>query len=222
MFRESGSGQDLSEVSGRILSKKQISQTARNTSSLVIDSIRDRASSEDLAVGWLYCDHESKNQQTVTDMIGAILRSLLTSRGQRDILDPESPKPRLQDLMRRLRNWIVLRRAFICIDALDECPPQNLPELLESLRDIVREFPRTRIFLTGRSHVKEVIQRHFAGAVEIPICPDTDDIRNYLLKRLVRDDKPRAMDSNLQADIEEIIMDKMSDRWVGAFSVPFY
>ena len=188
----------------------------------MIDSIRDRASAEDLAVGWLYCDHESKNEQTVTDMVGAILRSLLTSRGQRDIIDPESPKPRLKDLMRRLRNWVVLRQAFICIDALDECPLENLPKLLESLGDVVREFPRTRIFLTGRPHVKEVIQRQFSGAVEIPICPDTDDIRNYLRKRLVRDDKPRAMDSNLLADIEEIIMDKMSDRCAGAFGVPFY
>jgi len=212
LFRESGSGQDLSKVSGRILSKKQIPLTAGNTSSLVIDSIRDRASAEHLAVGWLYCDHESKNEQTVTDTIGAILRSLLASRGQRDILDPESSKPQLQDLMRRLRNWLVLHQAFICIDAVDECPPENLPELLKSLGDIVREFPKTRILLTGRPHIKEVIQRHFVGAVEIPIRPNTNDIRNYLAMRLEKDDKPEAMDSNLRADIGEVIMDKMSDR----------
>jgi len=179
----------------------------------VIDSIRDRASAEYLTVAWLYCDHEFKNEQTVTVMIGAILRSLLTSEGPEDIPLLESPKPGLQDLMRRLRTRIAaLRRAFICIDALDECPPGDLPLLLESLRDIVGEFPRTRIFLTGRPHVKEVIKRHFVGAVEIPICPNTNDISNYLGMRLERDGKPRAMDSNLRADIEKIIMEKMSDR----------
>jgi len=47
-----------------------------------------------------------------------------------------------------------LSPVFICIDGLDECLPKDLPVLLESLRAIVREPPITRIFLTGRPHVK--------------------------------------------------------------------
>ena len=123
----------------------------------------------------------------------------------------------LVDLMRMLRTAIAsLPQVFICIDALDECLSKHLPELLESLRGIVRESPKTRIFLTGRPHVKEAIQRYFPEAVVIPVRPSTDDIRNYLKMKLDRDDDPEAMDDDLRADIVEGILDKMSDMCVGA------
>jgi len=112
-----------------------------------------------------------------------------------------------------------LPQVFICIDALDECLPKHLPELLESLRDIVRESPKTRIFLTGRSHVREAIQRYFTKAVVIPISPNTDDIKNYLEMMLDRDDEPDAMDSDLRLDIVKIILDKMSDMYVEMFGI---
>ena len=85
-----------------------------------------------------------------------------------------------------------LPQVFICIDALDECLPKNVSEVLESLRDIVRESPTTRIFLTGRPHVGGDIYRYFPKAVAIPISPSQDDIRNYLKLRLDRD-WPRYM-----------------------------
>jgi len=118
----------------------------------------------------------------------------------------------LADLMRMLRTAIaLLPQIFICIDALDECLPKNLPEFLESLRDIVQESPTTRIFLTGRPHVGGAIQRYFTKAIVIPISPNTNDIRNYLKMKLDRDDEPEAMDSDLREDIVKVILGKMSD-----------
>jgi len=74
--------------------------------------------------------------------------------------------PRLADLVGMLRKALALiPRVFICIDALDECLPKCLPELLESLRDIVRESPTTKIFLTGRPHVWADIQRYFTKTI---------------------------------------------------------
>ena len=46
--------------------------------------------------------------------------------------------------------------------------PKGPPEFLHSLRDIVRESPTARIFLTGRLHIREYIQRYFTKAVMIP------------------------------------------------------
>jgi len=107
-----------------------------------------------------------------------------------------------------------LPQVFICIDALDEFLPKDLPELLESLRDIVRELPRIRIFLTGRPHVKETVQRYFTKTVVIPISPKMDDIRDYLEMMLESDCQSEAMDSNLRADIVRFIPEKMSDMCV--------
>ena len=121
-------------------------------------------------------------------------------------------RPRLADLMGMLKIAIAsLPQVFICLDALDECLPKYLPELLVSLRDIVRESSRTRIFLTGRSHVREDVLRYFIKAIVIPISPNSDDIRNYVEMRLDRDDEPEAMSNDLRADIVRVILRKISD-----------
>jgi len=112
-----------------------------------------------------------------------------------------------------------LRQVFICIDALDECLPKHLPELLKSLGDIVRESPTTRIFLTGRPHIREDIQRYLTKVVVIPISPNKGDIRNYLKMRLDGDADPEAMSDDLRADIVRVVLEKISDMYVEAFSV---
>ena len=195
--------------------------TARNTSSLVIDSLCDHAGDGDIAVAGLYCDFLSQQEQTITSIMGAILKQIV-GRGDvpKDVREAFKKGKKefggrgllLVNVMRMLRIVIAsLARVFICIDALDECLPKHLPELLGSLRDIVRESPSTRIFLTGRPHIKEAIQRYFTKAVVIPISPNTGDIRNYMEMRLDMDEEPEAMDNNLREDIVRTIQDKMSD-----------
>jgi len=71
---------------------------------------------------------------------------------------------------------VSLPRVFICLNALDECLPEHLPELLESLDDLIRECPKSRIFLTGRPHVREDVQKHFSKAVVVPISSNADDV----------------------------------------------
>ena len=123
--------------------------------------------------------------------------------------------PELPDLMRMLKITIAsLPQVFISLDALDEFLPKNLPELLGSLRDLVRESSKTRIFLTGRPHVTEDIRRYFAKAVVIPITPNGDDVKSYLEMRFERDTEPEAMNDSLRADIQRIILEKTSDMYV--------
>ena len=221
MLRESRSGQDISKVSGGILWKRRrIPLTARNTSSLVIDSLCDRAGEENIAVVGLYCDFLAQQEQTITNIMGAILKQLV-DRGEipddlRDAFQKAKKefgrRLRLTDLMGMLKIAIAsLPQVFICLDALDECLPKYLPELLESLRGIAQGSPRTRIFLTGRPHVREDVLRYFTKAVVIPISPNSDDIRNYVEMRLNRDDEPEAMSNDLREDIVRVILEKISD-----------
>jgi len=221
LLRESGGGQNISKVSCGIPWKRWIPLTAGNTSSLVIDSLCDRAGEESIAVAGLYCDFLSHQEQTTTNIMGAILKQLVGRGGVPDYLREAFQKgqkefggrgPRLGDLMGMLKTAIAsLPQVFICVDALDECQPKYLPELLESLRDVIRECPRTRIFLTGRPHIKEDIQRCFSEVVVIPISPNADDIRNYVEMRLNRDAEPEAMNQGLRADIVKAILEKISD-----------
>ena len=189
----------------------------------MIDKLCDQAKEEDLAVAWLYCDYNARQEQTAINIMGAILKRLVGREIPKDIREAfqEGRRPILADLMRMLTMAISsLPQVFICIDALDECLPKNLPELLESLRYIIRESPTTRIFLTGRPHVKETIQRYFMEVAVMPISPNRDDIRNYVEMRLDRDGEPEAMNDDLRADIVRIILEKIPDMCVRAFGVP--
>jgi len=195
--------------------------TARIISSLVIDSLCDRAQEDNIAVAGLYCDFLSQQEQTTTHIMGALLKQLVSRGGIPDHLREAFEKgkkefggraPRLANLMGMLKIVIAsLPRVFICLDALDECLPKHLPELLGSLRDITRESPRTRIFLTGRPHAREDVQRYFLNAVVIPISPNPDDIRNYVEMRLDRDSEPEAMSNDLRVDIVRVILEKISN-----------
>ena len=195
----------------------------------MIDTLCDEAREENIAVACLYCDYLAQQEQTTASMVEAISKQLV-GRGDipKDIRQAFQEGKRevggrrllLADLMRMLKITMAsLPQVFICIDALDECLPKNLPELLESLDEIVRESPTTRIFFTGRPHVTGAIQRYFLGAVVIPISPNRNDIRNYLQMRLAKDDEPEAMNDELRADIVKVILDKMSDMCVGEFDL---
>ena len=195
----------------------------------MIDSLCDQAKNEGIAVAGLYCDFLTPQEQTPTNIMGAILGQLvggeeilkeLRDRFQEGKMEFGGRGPRLPDLMRMLRNAIAsLPRVCICIDALDECLPKHLPELLESLRDIIRECPRTRIFLTGRPHIREDVKRYFSKAVVIHLSPSTDDVRNYVEMRLNRDVEPEAMSNDLRADIVRVIVAEISDMCVGPFHI---
>ena len=76
MLRRSGSGQDTCEVSGGILLKKRIRPTTRNTNSLMIYRRCDEAGKKDIAVAGLYPDFLSQKEQTITDIMGAILKQV--------------------------------------------------------------------------------------------------------------------------------------------------
>ena len=195
----------------------------------MIDSLCDQAKKENIAVAGLYCDFVSQQDQTITNIMGAILKQLVGKGGIPSYLREafEEGKTefggrglRLADLMGMLKTVIAsLPRVFICVDALDEGLPRCLPDLLASLRDIVRGFPSTRIFLAGRPHVRGDIQRYFAKAVVIPISPNPDDIRNYVERRLDKDAYPEAMTDDLRANIVRVSLEKMSDMYVGPFTI---
>jgi len=198
----------------------------------VIDSLYDKAEEENIAVAGFYCDFLAQQEQTVNNIMGAMLKQLVGRGGITEDLRKAFQKskkefggrgPRLVDLMGMLRTTIAsIPRVIICVDALDECLPKCLPVLLGSLRDIVRESPTTRIFLTGRPHVVGDVQKYFAKAVVIPISPNNDDIRNYVEMRLDLDAEPEAMSEGLRADIVRIILEKISDMCVGPLEFLLY
>ena len=170
----------------------------------------------------LYCDFHSQQEQSTTNMLGAMLKQLASRGGIPEYIRKafrEAKKEfggrglQLPDMIATLKRIITSPlRLFICIDALDECTPKRRQELLESLREIVRASPGARVFLTGRPHINDEILGCFGKALRIPLSPTHGDIMNYLEMRLNGDTDPHAMNDELRADIKRIIPEKISER----------
>lgn len=111
----------------------------------MIDSRYNQVRKENVAVVGLCCDFLSHHEQTIANVMGAVLKQLVGRGGIPDYLQEALRKAQkefsgrgLAELMGMLKIAIApLPQAFICLDALDECLSKHLLELLELLRDIL-------------------------------------------------------------------------------------
>ena len=199
---------------------------ASNISSLVIDSLCDEPGGEETATAMFYCDFRNQQVQTAANIMGAILKQLVVREEVLEYVRTAFRKAekkvggrslRLPEMVQMLKGAIAtLPQVVICIDALDECLPKNLLELLESLKDILQESPGMRVFVTGRPQAEVEIRRYFTSVVTVPISPRSDDIERYLEKKLEMDTMHEEMSDALRADILRIIPEKISEMYVGA------
>ena len=197
----------------------------RNHSSLVIDRLCDQ-DGDNMAVACVYCDFSAQDEQSVTGLLGALLKQVVLTlepipEGVQKIFEGSKRgvggrRPLLPDILDMFSGCLsCLRRVFICIDALDEFPQKHRPELWESLKEIVLECPNIRLFLTGRLHIRAEVQKYFSNdALMLPIISRTHDIGLYLKMRLSRDPELDAMDEELETDILRIIPEAVSGTYV--------
>ena len=194
-------------------------------SSLVIETLCRQSDEREAAIACLYCDFHARGEQSTAYMLGAILKQIVS--GLKHI--PEEIETAFQKSKKKIdgrelgsgeicellvSSLRILQRNYICIDALDEFPGEHRPELFRSLVQIIRESPCTRLFLTGRSHVRDEIKRYFTRSTEIRIQPTEEDIERYLSMRLSNDTQPEAMDQDLREEIFQIIPEKICEMYV--------
>ena len=87
--------------------------------------------------------------------------------------------------------------------------------ILESLGQIVRDSLDTRIFLTGRAHIRSEVERKLGGAVAfVFIEPKGEGIIGYLREKLRSDTTPEMMNTGLEENIMESISQLSSETYV--------
>ena len=199
--------------------------TSRNGSSVVIDNLCNQAREQNATVACFYFDFADQNEQSPASMLGSLLKQLVF--GLEEIPDEISEaykdrrnsiggqRPQISDILRMLQTMSTRKRAFICIDAIDECATEHQVKLLDSLGQLLQHSPATRIFVTGRPHILPEMGRRLAGRVRsLSIIPKRDDIVTYLRSRLAADTIPDAMDHTLEADILEKVPSDISEMCV--------
>jgi len=195
--------------------------TSRISSSLVIDTLCPKARERKFRVFYLYCNY--REELSAADLIAGLLKKVVAGldgtpeKVSQEFEGSEVPgsdrmRPLLPDVEDTLGTVLAsFERAFICIDALDELPQKQIPQLLDSLAKLILLSSKIRLFLTGRPPIRREIGRWFGkGAQILSIRAKEEDIKKYITRRLDQDPNPDVMDSELKSEIVEILPQKAS------------
>ena len=186
---------------------------------------------ENVTVACVYCDFQDQERQTPTNMIGALTRQIVNALKmvpteieeafERAEYQVEGRGLRVPEVVKLLQAALApLKRTFICIDALDECPDKHLSQLLSSLHTVSQMSSGVQLFITGRPHMRSAVGKYLPGSVQvIPINPNSEDIREYLEVELKHDSDSEAMNPALKADIMKRIPEMILDGYVMACSI---
>ena len=166
----------------------------------------------------MYADYKDQNDQTLVHILGSLLRQFLNT-AQQPILDEVAKKLRdiqcmgknveTQDILPLLKQQLKqFKRAFICIDAVDELKPEVQQQLLRELKDLVTND--TRIFLTGRDHIQSKIEEHLqiVPRYKTTISASQPDIQKLVEQQIQDDLNSDAMDEVLAKNIADGIIGK--------------
>ena len=191
----------------------------------MIDNLCDQAREQNATIACFYFDFAAQKDQSPVSTMGALLKQVVSGLEEIPVeisrAFQEQKKaiggrePQLSDIVKMLQTTSSKERTFICIDALDECVPENRVKLLDSLNTILQKSPGARIFMTGRPHIRPEIGRRLVGRVtSLPISTKRDDITRYLRRRLEEDTTPDAMNGSLEAEILKKIPEDVSEMYV--------
>lgn len=191
----------------------------------MIDKFCDQAGGQKLALVCFYIDFAARRELSPTNILGSLLRQLVSGldgipeevadafQAQRKAIGGRAL--RLAEIVKLLQTITFSQHTIMCIDALDECIPEHRLELLDSLRQILRMSPGTRLFLTGRPHIRGEIEKKLAGTVTaVSISPRKNDITTFIRSKLDKDTNPEAMSDSLEADIIKRIPEAASEMYV--------
>ena len=192
---------------------------------MVIDSLCNHARGQNTTVACFYFDFAAKTEQSPASVLGSLLKQLVfgleeipeeISEAYRDRKNAIGGQgPQISNILKLLETTSARKRAFICIDAVDECATEHQVKVLDSLGQLLEQSPGTRIFVTGRPHILPEIRRRLAGRVtNLSISPNRDDIISYVHSRLAADTTPDAMNSTLEADIVKKVPRDISEMYV--------
>ena len=186
----------------------------------MIDTLREQAVGGNATVACYYIDFAQ--EQSPAAILGSVLKQIVGGLNEVPERIVKAFRDRkkaigghrleLTEIVEFLQDISSSPPTFICIDALDECPPADRVKLLGSLNQILQRSPDTRIFLTGRAHIRREVDRHLAGRVAMrSISPTKDDIVIFLQAKLKEDTMPEAMDESLKEEIIKNIPETVSE-----------
>ena len=185
--------------------------------SAVIEYVKRKfRNDENVAVAWIYCEYNSKNEQNPSNFIGSLLKQLIQKRSAVPdhvgelyyTATEDDTEPDYDDLIGALKLMLGgYSSAFIVVDALDEC---DYNEIICALRPL---FLHANWMVTSRP--KSEIKNQFTEAISLEVRARGDDVARYLKDRLAQPTRLRILtegDDSLEDEIIRAITAKCDAR----------
>ncbi|KAJ0297294.1 hypothetical protein COL516b_010875 [Colletotrichum fioriniae] len=179
-------------------------------------------SSDNVAVGFFFCDYKNETTQSPVNILGGLAYQLARQSEEAysmleeyySELHPDRGLPRpanTEDLGRIIiRMSQVYERTYLVVDGLDECG-DHAEEIVEALCHMAEDSDDLSMALLSRD--EDDIQRHLRDPENnfhnIEIAAHTEDITEFLtseIERRIRDKKLRFEDLSLKAEILESLV----------------
>jgi Cdc6-like AAA superfamily ATPase len=191
--------------------------------SIVVDDLITRFHNDTrTAIAFIYCNFRRNDEQKIEDLLANLLKQL--AMGQFSL--PESVKtlydrhkgrqmrPSSDEISRALQSVVTLySRAFIIIDALDECQASDgcRSNLLSSLFNLQAEAG-INFFATSRSIPD--IEKEFMGYPSVEIFASDKDVHRYLDGHMSQHPAFVSKTPNLQEEIKSAITGAVAGMYV--------
>ena len=183
--------------------------------SIVVDELTKLSSTDPtIGVAYIYCNFRRQDEQKIDSVLMSLLKQLVESQPSmpgcvRDLHDQHQIKrtrPSLDEISRSLQAVIgTYSRAFIIIDALDECNVSDgCREKLVSRLFNLQGKCNTNIFATSRPISS--IEKAFEGKPALEIRASEHDVRKYLHGHMSRLPEFVKRKPELQDEIETEII----------------
>ena len=195
-----------------------------NWSSLIIDQLFTQTAepgAPKIGIACFYCDYRDQENQNSCNILGSIVKQLLTTvpkwedsinNSLMKVSEVRLDEKALTELLHTTLDHH-FKYTFICIDAIDELKEEARHSTLAWLKVLLTKKSGVRLFLTGRPHVRERLERGLTivgdGAVQsIEIKASDEDIQQFISYKIDQDDNPSAMNDKFRAEIRETIMSR--------------
>jgi hypothetical protein len=156
---------------------------------IVVDDLTTRVSSDPtIGVAYIYCNFRQQGTQKIDDLMASLLKQLAQGQSSllgsvKDLYDQHETKrtrPSLDEILGVLRSVATMYlRAFIIVDALDECQVSggSWARFLSELFSFQTRHG-VNIFATSR-FIPEILD-WFKTSISLEIRATTDDVTRYI------------------------------------------
>jgi hypothetical protein len=186
------------------------------SSSIVVESLRNRFESDrEFGVACIFCNYKEQVDQTSVNLLAALWLQLVHGKKTpsddvvalyKKLVNRET-RPTLNDIAEVLNKEIArYQKAYVVVDALDECAESSRVEILEKLR---AKNPTLRLLVTSRLY--DSIARQFEGQPRLEIAASAHDVRAYVRGRITQGSRLERYvikDPSLREDIENTVSAK--------------